>query len=289
MPGARHRGRLLPRSSIRAQAVVAIENYLVGTSQIAQTTLRSVLGQHSLDELLAERDEINEILQDIIDQQTEPWGVKVTVVEVKDVELPSGMQRAMARQAEAERERRAKIIGAEGEFEASEKLAQAAEVAVARARSALQLRYLQTLLEIALGEQRRRRSSRSRSTCSRRSPTPRSATPTAATRRRARTPDADSRPLRDARVAAWASGSIPSPGCGSSSRPDGLTVRARSSRPTPRACGRRPSSARSAPGTRTRRRRRRSCFPAARTRWARARRPEPATPRSSRRTARRRS
>ena len=109
-------------------AVVAIENYLVGTSQIAQTTLRSVLGQHTLDELLAERDKINEILQGIIDQQTEPWGVKVTVVEVKDVELPQGMQRAMARQAEAERERRAKIIGAEGEFQASEKLAQAAEV-----------------------------------------------------------------------------------------------------------------------------------------------------------------
>ena len=113
-------------------AVVAIENYLVGTSQIAQTTLRSVLGQHTLDELLAERDKINEILQGIIDQQTEPWGVKVTVVEVKDVELPQGMQRAMARQAEAERERRAKIIGAEGEFEASEKLAQAAAGAVAR-------------------------------------------------------------------------------------------------------------------------------------------------------------
>ncbi len=129
------------------QAVVAIENYLVGTSQIAQTTLRSVLGQHSLDELLAERDRINEILQGIIDQQTEPWGVKVTVVEVKDVELPSGMQRAMARQAEAERERRAKIIGAEGEFQASEKLAQAAEV-LSRDPAALQLRYLQTLLEI---------------------------------------------------------------------------------------------------------------------------------------------
>jgi regulator of protease activity HflC (stomatin/prohibitin superfamily) len=131
-------------------AVVAIENYLVGTSQIAQTTLRSVLGQHSLDELLAERDRINEILQGIIDQQTEPWGVKVTVVEVKDVELPSGMQRAMARQAEAERERRAKIIGAEGEFQASEKLAQAAEV-LSRDPAALQLRYLQTLLEIAGG------------------------------------------------------------------------------------------------------------------------------------------
>ena len=131
-------------------AVVAIENYLVGTSQIAQTTLRSVLGQHTLDELLAERDRINEILQGIIDQQTEPWGVKVTVVEVKDVELPQGMQRAMARQAEAERERRAKIIGAEGEFEASEKLAQAAQV-LSRDPAALQLRYLQTLLEISSG------------------------------------------------------------------------------------------------------------------------------------------
>jgi regulator of protease activity HflC (stomatin/prohibitin superfamily) len=131
-------------------AVVAIENYLVGTSQIAQTTLRSVLGQHTLDELLAERDRINEILQGIIDQQTEPWGVKVTVVEVKDVELPQGMQRAMARQAEAERERRAKIIGAEGEYEASEKLAQAAEV-LSRDPAALQLRYLQTLLEISSG------------------------------------------------------------------------------------------------------------------------------------------
>jgi regulator of protease activity HflC (stomatin/prohibitin superfamily) len=131
-------------------AVVAIENYLVGTSQIAQTTLRSVLGQHTLDELLAERDKINEILQGIIDQQTEPWGVKVTVVEVKDVELPQGMQRAMARQAEAERERRAKIIGAEGEFEASEKLAQAAQV-LSRDHAALQLRYLQTLLEISSG------------------------------------------------------------------------------------------------------------------------------------------
>jgi regulator of protease activity HflC (stomatin/prohibitin superfamily) len=131
-------------------AVVQIENYLVGTSQIAQTTLRSVLGQHTLDELLAERDKINELLQGIIDQQTEPWGVKVTVVEIKDVELPQGMQRAMARQAEAERERRAKIIGAEGEYEASEKLAQAATV-LSQDPAALQLRYLQTLLEISSG------------------------------------------------------------------------------------------------------------------------------------------
>src|SRR5206468_706086 len=107
-------------------AVVQVENYLVATSQLAQTTLRSVLGQHTLDELLSERDKINEILQEIIDQQTAPWGVKVSVVEVKDVEIPTSMQRAMARQAEAERERRAKVINAEGEFQASEKLAQAA-------------------------------------------------------------------------------------------------------------------------------------------------------------------
>ena len=112
-----------------------------------------MLGQHSLDELLAERDKINEILQDIIDQHTAPWGIKISVVEVKDVELPSGMQRAMARQAEAERERRAKIIGAEGEFEAAEKLAQAADL-LSREPAALQLRYLQTLLEIARVEQR---------------------------------------------------------------------------------------------------------------------------------------
>jgi regulator of protease activity HflC (stomatin/prohibitin superfamily) len=129
-------------------AVVAIENYLVGTSQIAQTTLRSVLGQHTLDELLSERDRINEILQGIIDQQTEPWGVKVTVVEVKDVELPQGMQRAMARQAEAERERRAKIIGAQGEYEAAEQLSKAAD-RISASPIALQLRYLQTLLEIS--------------------------------------------------------------------------------------------------------------------------------------------
>jgi regulator of protease activity HflC (stomatin/prohibitin superfamily) len=132
------------------QAVVQVENYLVATSQIAQTTLRSVLGQHSLDELLSERDKINDILQGIIDQQTAPWGVKVTVVEVKDVELPSTMQRAMARQAEAERERRAKIISAEGEFQASEKLSQAAGV-LSQHPISLQLRYLQTLLEIGAG------------------------------------------------------------------------------------------------------------------------------------------
>jgi regulator of protease activity HflC (stomatin/prohibitin superfamily) len=129
-------------------AVVAIENYLVGTSQIAQTTLRSVLGQHTLDELLAERDKINEILQDIIDQHTAPWGIKISVVEVKDVELPTTMQRAMARQAEAERERRAKIIGAQGEYEAAEQLSLAAD-RIAASPIALQLRYLQTLLEIS--------------------------------------------------------------------------------------------------------------------------------------------
>jgi regulator of protease activity HflC (stomatin/prohibitin superfamily) len=129
-------------------AVVQVENYLIATSQIAQTTLRSVLGQHVLDELLSERDRINAILQDIIDAQTAPWGVKVSVVEVKDVELPSTMQRAMARQAEAERERRAKVIAAEGEFEASTKLAKAADV-MAASPIALQLRYLQTMIEIA--------------------------------------------------------------------------------------------------------------------------------------------
>ena len=129
-------------------AVTQIENYLVATSQIAQTTLRSVLGQHSLEELLAERDKINEILQDIIDQHTAPWGIKISVVEVKDVELPTTMQRAMARQAEAERERRAKIIGAQGEFEAAEQLSMAAD-RIAASPIALQLRYLQTLLEIS--------------------------------------------------------------------------------------------------------------------------------------------
>src|SRR5471030_2761850 len=109
-------------------AIVQVENYMVATSQIAQTTLRSVLGQHSLDELLSERVQINEILQDIIDKHTAPWGIKISVVEVKDVELPTTMQRAMARQAEAERERRAKIIGAQGEYEAAEQLSLAAEI-----------------------------------------------------------------------------------------------------------------------------------------------------------------
>jgi regulator of protease activity HflC (stomatin/prohibitin superfamily) len=131
-------------------AIVQIENYMVATSQIAQTTLRSVLGQHVLDELLSEREKINSILQGIIDESTAPWGIKVSIVEVKDVEIPSGMQRAMARQAEAERERRAKIINAEGEFQAAERLKDAALV-IEEHPIALQLRYLQTLLEIASG------------------------------------------------------------------------------------------------------------------------------------------
>src|SRR6188768_1351567 len=128
-------------------AIVQVENFMVATSQIAQTTLRSVLGQHLLDELLSERDKINSILQEIIDESTSPWGIKVSIVEVKDVEIPSGMQRAMARQAEAERERRAKVIAAEGEFQASERLKDAALV-MADTPIALQLRYLQTLLEL---------------------------------------------------------------------------------------------------------------------------------------------
>ena len=128
-------------------AIVQIENFMVATSQIAQTTLRSVLGQHQLDELLSEREKINAILQGIIDEQTAPWGIKVSIVEVKDVEIPAGMQRAMARQAEAERERRAKIINAEGEFQAAERLKDAALV-IEEHPMALQLRYLQTLLEI---------------------------------------------------------------------------------------------------------------------------------------------
>jgi len=128
-------------------AIVQIENFMVATSQIAQTTLRSVLGQHSLDELLSEREKINAILQGFIDEATAPWGIKVSIVEVKDVEIPAGMQRAMARQAEAERERRAKVINAEGEFQASERLKDAANVIEAHP-VALQLRYLQTLLEL---------------------------------------------------------------------------------------------------------------------------------------------
>src|SRR5437763_4287878 len=128
-------------------AIVQVENFMVATSQIAQTTLRSVLGQHALDELLSEREKINSILQEIIDEATAPWGIKVSIVEVKDVEIPTGMQRAMARQAEAERERRAKVINAEGEFQASERLKDAA-VVIADHPIALQLRYLQTLLEL---------------------------------------------------------------------------------------------------------------------------------------------
>ena len=128
-------------------AIVQVENFMVATSQIAQTTLRSVLGQHLLDELLSERDKINAILQTIIDEATEPWGIKVSAVEVKDLEIPSGMQQAMARQAEAERERRAKIINAEGEFQAAERLKDAAAV-ISEQPVALQLRYLQTLLEL---------------------------------------------------------------------------------------------------------------------------------------------
>jgi regulator of protease activity HflC (stomatin/prohibitin superfamily) len=130
-------------------AVTRVANFINATSQIAQTTLRSVLGQSSLDELLANREKINTRLQHIIDEQTEPWGIKVSTVEIKDVELPSTMQRAMAKQAEAEREKRAKIIHAEGEFEAAQKLTDAAGV-IATQPSALQLRYLQTLTEIGV-------------------------------------------------------------------------------------------------------------------------------------------
>jgi regulator of protease activity HflC (stomatin/prohibitin superfamily) len=129
-------------------AIVNVENFMAATSQIAQTTLRSVLGQHLLDELLSERDKINSILQEIIDEATAPWGIKVSIVEVKDVEIPSTMQRAMARQAEAERERRAKVIAAEGEFQASERLQDAAKV-IEPHPVALQLRYLQTLIELS--------------------------------------------------------------------------------------------------------------------------------------------
>jgi regulator of protease activity HflC (stomatin/prohibitin superfamily) len=128
-------------------AVTRIEAFAPATSQIAQTTLRSVLGGADLDQLLAERERLNEQLQRIIDEQTEQWGIKVSVVEIKDVEIPEAMQRAMARQAEAERERRAKIIAAEGEFQAAEKLAGAAAI-LGREPSALQLRYLQTLVEV---------------------------------------------------------------------------------------------------------------------------------------------
>src|SRR5689334_13556385 len=130
-------------------AVVKVMDYVRATMQIAQTTLRSAVGQVDLDTLLAHREKLNERLQKIIDEQTEPWGVKVTIVEVKDVELPQSMQRAMAKQAEAEREKRAKIIHADGEFEASKKLAEAADI-IAKEPVTLQLRYLQTLTEIAV-------------------------------------------------------------------------------------------------------------------------------------------
>jgi regulator of protease activity HflC (stomatin/prohibitin superfamily) len=132
-----------------SKAIVEVENYLVATSQISQTTLRSVLGQSELDDLLGEREKINQRLQQIIDHQTEPWGIKVTTVEVKQIDLPQEMQRAMARQAEAERERRSKVISAEGEFQASQRLSDAAKV-LSEQPSALTLRYLQTLREIAV-------------------------------------------------------------------------------------------------------------------------------------------
>ena len=130
------------------RAIIQVEDYLYATSMMSQTTLRSVLGQSQLDDLLSKREQINGDLQRIIDQQTEPWGVKVNAVEVKNVDLPQEMQRAIARQAEAERERRAKVIHAEGEFEASRRLADAADV-ISRNPAALQLRYLQTLVEIS--------------------------------------------------------------------------------------------------------------------------------------------
>ena len=130
------------------KAVIQVENYLYGTSQLAQTTLRSICGQAELDELLAEREDVNQKLQEIIDLQTEPWGVKVRAVEVKQIDLPPDMQRAMAKQAEAEREKRAKVIHAEGEFQAAEQLANASRV-LSTEPAALQLRYLQTLAEIS--------------------------------------------------------------------------------------------------------------------------------------------
>jgi len=129
-------------------AVVKVENFIKATSLIAQTTLRSIIGQAELDELLSERERINQRLQEVIDQQTEPWGIKVTTVEVRDVVLPDGMKRAMARQAETERERRAKVINAEGEFQAAQRLADAAEIIGAHPM-ALQLRFLQTLTDVA--------------------------------------------------------------------------------------------------------------------------------------------
>jgi len=130
------------------KAIIDVENYLYATSQLSQTTLRSVLGQAELDDLLSHREQLNEKLQEILDTHTEPWGIKVSNVEVKNVDLPQEMQRAIARQAEAERERRAKIIGAEGEFQASTKLAEASDI-LSKNPMSLQLRYLQTLIEIS--------------------------------------------------------------------------------------------------------------------------------------------
>ncbi|MBI4966168.1 MAG: slipin family protein [Desulfomonile tiedjei] len=130
------------------KAVIEVENYLYATSQLAQTTLRSVCGQSELDELLAEREKVNLQIQEILDRHTEPWGVKVSMVEVKHIDLPAEMQRAIARQAEAERERRAKVINAEGEYQAATRLAEAATI-IAKEPTALQLRFLQTLVEVA--------------------------------------------------------------------------------------------------------------------------------------------
>jgi regulator of protease activity HflC (stomatin/prohibitin superfamily) len=129
-------------------SVIKVANFMFATSQIAQTTLRNVLGQSELDELLAQREKLNQMLQKIIDEHTDPWGIKVSTVEIKDVELPEGMRRSMAAQAEAERERRAKVIHADGEFQASQKLAEAAKI-IGSESATLQLRYLQTLTEIA--------------------------------------------------------------------------------------------------------------------------------------------
>jgi regulator of protease activity HflC (stomatin/prohibitin superfamily) len=134
-----------------AKAIIEIEDYLYATSQLAQTTLRSVLGEVELDELLSDREKINAVLKKIIDERTDPWGIEVSAVEVKDVDLPDQMKRAMARQAEAERERRAKIINAEGEFQAAEKLSDAADI-MSKNPATLQLRYLQTLLELGVNQ-----------------------------------------------------------------------------------------------------------------------------------------
>ncbi len=130
------------------KAIISVENYLYATSQLSQTTLRSVCGQAALDDLLSERDQINAHIQEILDRHSEPWGIKVSVVELKQIDLPEMMQRAMAKQAEAERERRAKVIGAEGEFQAADRLAEAAQI-IQKHPVAIQLRYLQTLREIA--------------------------------------------------------------------------------------------------------------------------------------------